>query len=162
MYLWAKGPSLPVLIQLFLYQWQEHLPVLLFMNPVSVLSWVSGARSSGTKLEALAVTAAHTAFIHGNGSNRLLVSSFCPSSVVPHLTPKEEVTAVALNTSAIHSAESLPLLPLPTSSYSYPDFNNLPGITAGNHFALMLSWTVVMIKNMSSHRKFTNFCLFQW
>lgn len=86
-----------------------------------------------------AVTAAHTAFIHGNGSNRLFVSSFCPSSVVPHLTPKEEVTAVALNTSAMHSAESLPLLPLPTSSYSYPDFNNLPGITAGNHFALMLS-----------------------
>lgn len=63
---------------------------------------------------------AHAAFICVNGGNSLLVPSFCPSSVGPHLTPKEEVTPIELVSSATDSDQRqsvtlahLPVLPLP-------------------------------------------------
>lgn len=96
------------------------------MNFCSFLRWVSGAGSGGTQVEALQSQLhhvrqiAHAAFVRVNGGNSLLLPSFCPSSVGPHLTPKEEVTSVKLVSSATDSDQSrtvtlahLPLLPLP-------------------------------------------------
>lgn len=105
----TKGPCLPILIQLFLYWWQKHPPAHLFTNPCSFLRWVSEAGSSGTQVEALQSELHHirqtacTAFFLVDGGNRLLVTSFCSTSVGSYLTLKEEVISIEIVASATAS-----------------------------------------------------------